>query len=135
MTTIPRGRAATAWSWRSATVPEDMVVNAVQIFTGDRTRDSRVAIWADAAGEPGSEISGEDFLTQATIGWQGAHLGEDLTLLAGESVWVSWETHTGQVSRAPSGTVVYYKWAWLGSSVWNGPFSETDKFRLLYCAD
>ena len=112
------------------TVPEDMV-ERVQIFTGDRTRDSRVAIWADAAGEPGSEISGD--FSPATIGWQG------VTSAKTSHYWPANRcgcpgrpTQDRSLDRRePSST----KWAWLGSSVWNGPFSETDKFRLLYCSD
>ena len=115
------------------TVPEDMVVNALQIFTGDRTRDSRIAIWSDSGGSPGTEVIGRNFDAVPAIGWQGARLGGDQVLTLGEVIWVSWDTHTGQVSLAPSGTTVTYKWATVGSGIWNGPFSGTEKFRLLYC--
>ena len=40
----------------------------------------------------GAEITAEDFLAVPGIGWQGAYLGEDTLLIAGESVWVSWRS-------------------------------------------
>jgi len=117
------------------TVPSGMLVNALQIFTGDCTRDSRVAIWSDVSGEPGVEITGQDFDAVPEIGWQGALLSGATELFAGDTIWVSWHTHIGQASLALSGSTVSSKWALVGDTTWNGPFSATDKFRLLYCTE
>ena len=115
----------------------DLVVNAVQIFTGERERDSRVAVWTHASGpnEPGSEMAGEDFLALTDTGWPGARLSEEITLSAGWLYWVSWHAHYGQTSRASMGEYVAYKWSVIGSGTWNGPFGANEKFRLLYCTD
>ena len=105
----------------------DLVVNAVQIFTGERERDSRVAVWTHASGpsEPDSEMAGEDFLALTDTGWQGARLSEEITLSAGWHYWVSWHAHYGQTSRASMGEYVAYKWSVIGSGTWNGRSEPT----------
>ena len=67
-TTTRHGRARTGTWWPLTTV-QDMVVNAVQIYGIER--GLTVAIWNDDGGQPGAEITAEDFLAVPGIGWQG----------------------------------------------------------------
>jgi hypothetical protein len=114
-------------------VEEDLTFNAIQIHTGERSMDSRASVWFDDGGEPGSEMVGGDFLTAMAPGWQGALLSEEATLSEDDYIWISWITNSGLTSRGSTGESVSYKWSAVGSSTWNGPYSEREKFRLLQC--
>ena len=70
------------------TVPEDMVVNAVQIFTGTEP-ETRGSPYGQMQRASRIRDLRKDFL--ASHHWvAGRSPRRDLTLLAGESVWVSW---------------------------------------------
>jgi hypothetical protein len=114
-------------------VEEDLTFNAIQFHTGNRSMDSRASVWLDDGGEPGSELVGGDFLTAMAHGWQGALLSEESTLSEDDHIWISWVANSGLTSRGSTGEYVFYKWAVVGSPVWNGPYSGRDKFRLLQC--
>ena len=116
-------------------VDSPMTVHAVQIHTGDWARASRVGIWSHDEGPwaPGTEEVGADFETREEDGWQGAMLPTVETYLAGDTIWVSWHTTPGKASVGTTGTIVEYRWADVGSTSWNGPFTDKTKFRLLNC--
>jgi hypothetical protein len=87
-------------------VEEDLTFNAIQFHTGNRSM---------------------------AHGWQGALLSEESTLSEDDHIWISWVANSGLTSRGSTGEYVFYKWAVVGSPVWNGPYSGRDKFRLLQC--
>lgn len=120
------------------TAAANLVVLAVEVFTGEASGTSTVGIW-DHDGpkdEPKSELARGSFNMRMQNGWQGANLNTPVVLTQGQTLWVSWIPVNGcQASVEDTGRTLpgiqVYKWSRTNSAPWNGPFqSHQWKFRL-----
>ncbi|MCK6506887.1 hypothetical protein L6R53_26535 [Myxococcota bacterium] len=115
---------------------EDVEVGRIELFTGEGSGMSELAIWSHDAGrnQPLAELTSGDWRLDVTNAWQGADLDECVTLSAGETYWIVW-TPIGseQASIQDTGTDVVYRGSFDGGVTWNGPYEEPWKFSLHCC--
>ncbi|MFT4626971.1 MAG: hypothetical protein ACI8PZ_005652 [Myxococcota bacterium] len=111
----------------------DMVVDGAQLNTGESTAPATLGIWSDSAGEPDVRLGGGGWTMLDENQWQGPSFDAPVLLAEGETYWLMMYSDVGyQTSRASSGVSVSYKWS-TDLFVWNGPFMNTDIFRLVDC--
>ena len=127
------GEGILAWRY---TAPEDLVIDRVEVLTGEGTASSHMGIWSHDPGldQPGVEMAGGDFIIDPINDWQGADLEVTVPMVAGETYWIAWTLPSGvQFSRTEGGETVSYKNTFDGGETWGGPYENTDAFRLLSC--
>lgn len=120
------------------TAKTNLLVLAVQVWTGEKIGTSTVGIWAhdSVKDEPKSELARGSWSMKLKNGWQGANLSKPVILTKGQTFWVSWIPVAGsQASVQNSGTTLpgiqTYKWSKTNSAPWNGPYKGHQwKFRL-----
>jgi hypothetical protein len=115
---------------------EDLTIDGVELFTGETTASANISIWSNnpTTTEPEILLTGGEWNMEAENQWQGPVFDRPVELLAGTSYWILMKT-TGAdyaTSRAMGGIIVTYKWSPDGV-VWNGPFTNTDKYRMVTC--
>ncbi|HKI05251.1 MAG TPA: DUF4082 domain-containing protein [Thermoanaerobaculia bacterium] len=121
-----------------------VTVDAVEVFTGERIANSRLAIWSDNGGLPAKPLSplawSANFQTALPNGWQGANLNTRLSVAAGVRYWVVWDPAGGEQAAVSNNIADIQQKYWgsgtgtvQGGATWNGPYTGTDhrwKFRM-----
>ena len=127
------GEGILAWRY---TAPEDLIVDRVEVLTGEGTAASHMGIWSHNPDldQPGVEMAGGDFVIDPINAWQGGDLDVTVPMMAGETYWIAWTLPGGvQFSRTEGGDTVSYKNTFDEGETWGGPYENTDAFRLLSC--
>jgi len=137
------GGPMVAISWVPAA---SVTVTHLEIFTGESSAPSAVAIWSDDGGAPSAPSAplgfSAPFNVMPTNAWYGADLDVGVPVVAGQMYWVVWDPTGGEQCSctddpadiqqtyygSTSGTVS-------GGAAWDlGPFTFSDrrwKFRML----
>ncbi|MFT4626970.1 MAG: hypothetical protein ACI8PZ_005651 [Myxococcota bacterium] len=112
----------------------DVLIDGAQLFTGESTAPASLEIWSTGLDdEPEARLVGGEWDMLIDNQWQGPAFDGPVFLSAGETYWLKMYSDDGyQTSRASSGLSVSYKWS-SDLALWNGPFSNTDMFRLVDC--
>lgn len=127
-------------------VPANTVlVTRVEVFTGELTGPSELAIWSDDGGAPSQPLAAlgvtSSFLVSPPDTWYGADLDVPVPVVAGAKYWVAWDPTGGEQCACTDdpGDVQQAYWGSFdggvsGGANWFGPFSFPDrrwKFRML----
>lgn len=137
---VSMGNVVAAIAW-TPTVSAQLT--RLEVYTGEHVGSNAVGLWSDAGGSPGSALGfSNPYTTTFAKGWQGADLLSPVSITAGSTYWVVWETAGGE--QAPVENVGIQQTYWgsfsgtvAGGTSWFGPFSFTDrrwKFRA-FCGD
>lgn len=125
-----------------------VTVTRVELFTGEVTAPSFVAIWSDDGGAPSRPaaplgVSGS-FLVSPPNTWYGADLDVPVSVVAGATYWVVWDPQGSEQCSCTADPADIQQTYWgsnigtvSGGADWFGPFSFTDrrwKFRM-FCSD
>lgn len=123
------GRAATAFE-----LPGDRRALRVELFTGESSAASRLAIWSSNGDRPGSELVGQAWTLDPLNQWQGATFSEPFALSGQTRYWVVWDTPANaQASMSTSGEIPTHSFQRQGETSWSSE-NERPMFRL-YCCD
>jgi MYXO-CTERM domain-containing protein len=135
--TVSMGNVLVAIEYVPAT---DVTVTRVELYTGESTGSTQLAIWSSGA-QPGALLAATDpFNLDMPVDWQGADLTAPLDLLAGTQYWLVWDAVGNEQSPVHDDPADLQQTYWgsntgtvLGGASWFGPFSFGDrrwKFRL-----
>jgi Domain of unknown function (DUF4082) len=121
------------------TVPSNLTVTRMEIFTGEGSGTNGLAIWSHnpATNTPLAQLSGTASWSMSnTDSWQGADLGTPYAITAGTTYWLGWACINGSQCSVdvPMATLgQFYSGSFDGGQSWSGPFQFNDrhwKFRL-----
>lgn len=123
------GRKATAFE-----LTADRRVIRIEVFTGESTASSRLAIWNTSGSNPGSELVGQEWTLDSINQWQGANFEPAFSILGNTPYWVVWEPPVNaQANLASSGTFPTHKFQRQGQSNWQSQ-SVRPMIRIYCCA-
>jgi hypothetical protein len=114
----------------------DMSIGRIEVFTGERSGINLVSLYShDAAfNEPSVELASGSWSMDMAASWQGADLDTCVPITAGEVSWVVWQPINGsQSTRTTGGESVSYRGSFDGGASWNGPFANSEKYKLYCC--
>jgi len=124
-----------------------VAVSRVEVFTGELTGPSSLAIWSDDGGAPSKPLAALGFTPSFIVSppntWYGADLGTTVSVTAGVKYWVVWDPSGGEQCSCTDSAADVQQTYWgsnlgtvAGGADWFGPFSFPDrrwKFRM-FCA-
>lgn len=121
------------------TAIDDYVVTRIEVFTGETSGMHEVSLWSQSpVGLPDVQLSQGTWAALDANQWQGADLDSPVQLFAGETYFVGWHPSgfCSQSSLMPPGTGISqtFYWSMDGLPPWNGPYTESYKYRLI-CGD
>ena len=138
--TVSMGNVTLAVAWTPAVTAD---ITRLEVYTGEQVGSNAIGIWSDLASAPSAPLGwSSNYVTTATKGWQGADLLAPVSVIAGQTYWMVWETAGGEQAPVTNTGIQQTYWGSFAGTVsggtsWFGPFSFTDrrwKFRA-FCGD
>jgi hypothetical protein len=129
------GGPMVGWEWGPAATA---TIGRIEIFTGEVSASSRLALWSDDGGAPGRPLASlgwsAPFAVDVAKAWVGADLLVPVDVTGGAIYWVVWDPQGNeQVSASddPADTRMNYYGSSAGDveggAAWSGPFNFTDR--------
>lgn len=119
------------------TPPTDFTCDRIEVFTGDVSGSSAVAIWSKnpVFNQPGTELSSGLWVMSNVASWQGASLSQPVPLSAGTDYWMVWTVIGGCQASLEVPTTAdgqYFGWTYDYGNVWHVAQDSSMhwKFRL-----
>lgn len=123
------GRRATPFQLSS-----DRRVMHVEVFTGESSASSRLAIWDTSGGLPGSELVGQDWTLATQNQWQGATFAQPYALSGQTQYWVVWNgPANAQANVASAGDIPNHRFQRSGQTTWE-PQNVRPMLRVYCCS-
>lgn len=123
------GRTATAFELTS-----DRRVLRVELFTGESSGSSRLAIWDTSGNDPGKELVGQAWTLDPMNQWQGANFTQPFELAADTRYWVVWEPPVNaQANLSSSGDLPVHKLQAFGQTAWQS--QSVRPMLRVYCCE
>lgn len=123
--------------------PIPLGVSRIELFTGERTGSSTLAIYSHnaAMNQPLTSLGSGTFTLQTPNGWQGANMTAPIPVPANTDFWLVWrpvggeQTPTeGHATNPPPPGAQEYRGSFDNGQNWNGPFRQHQWKLRLYCS-